>query len=209
MTPPQHDPFQTPLIGDEPAPPYSREWVDARVEYLEPETRTGGRWRRGLLILVALVLIPAMVFVMAGGASSINFFQSLTERGEVEQVVHRFMQHMEAQDAEEAYTLYSERSRFHTSLLDLQDLLVRRNYVLFDAYERVDITDLRIGQVVNQQPGLPLGTVATAHGTITYADGYEGSFRATLEKVNGDWRLFDIDISVPPGKVQDYNNLIA
>jgi hypothetical protein len=76
------------------------------------------------------------------------------------------------------------------------------SYVLFDGYQSVTIDTTNLTSAVNTNPDVPQGSVATVNGTVTYTGSVTGSFRATLEKEDGDWRLFLINVTVPPSKIQ-------
>ena len=78
------------------------------------------------------------------------------------------------------------------------------NFALFDGYESVEPAEWTIGLQSSTSPDEPHGTMANVHGVMTYADGYTGTFEALLVQENGSWRLFRIDVEVPPEKVEDY-----
>ncbi len=48
---------------------------------------------------------------------------------------------------------------------------------------------------------MPQGTVAEVQAIIQYSDGFTGDAQAVLEKVNGAWRIFSINVTVPPDKI--------
>ena len=83
----------------------------------------------------------------------------------------------------------------------LNNILYRNNYVLFEGYRSVSIANLNVSAAFNTSPDLPQGTVAMATGTASYAGGFNGTFNAVLEQEGDAWRLFSINVVVPPDKV--------
>jgi len=124
-----------------------------------------------------------------------------TEQTAITPVIDRFMQAMTQHDSQTAYRLFSSRAQRQTPLADLTKLTKDPNYVLFDGYQSVTIDTTNLTSAVNTNPDVPQGSVASVNGTVTYTGGVTGSFRATLEKEDGDWRLFFINVTVPPSKM--------
>lgn len=156
---------------------------------------------KGVFILLGAAFVG--VCLCAGVCAALfgaGLFKVVTEQPKVESVVGEFMDAMESREADKAYALFSTRSKRNTSLADVEKLLSGNNYVLFEGYQGVTITNLNLTAAVNTNPDLPQGTVATANGVISYAGGYTGAFRAILEQDAGNWRLFSINITVPPDK---------
>ncbi len=122
------------------------------------------------------------------------------EQAAITPVIQEFMAAMEQQDAASAYELFSSRAQRQTPISDLEALLSGENYVLFEGYETAAVSNTSITASANTNQDIPQGTIATVDGTITYIDGIEGNFRAVLEKENDQWRLFSINVTVPPSK---------
>jgi hypothetical protein len=126
----------------------------------------------------------------------------IMENAPVESVLDTFMKNMEAKDIESAYNLFSPRAQQQVPIADLEKMIEGNNYVLFDGYQSLSVKKLELKAVVNSNPNLPQGTVANVTGTISYEGGFTGSFTAVLEKVDGTWRLYHIQVTVPPDKLQ-------
>jgi hypothetical protein len=122
------------------------------------------------------------------------------EKGPVEAVLNRFMEDMKAKDAEAAYSLFSPRSKNGMSMSELEKRLQGNNYVLFDGFESLSVQTLNVSASFNSDPDKPQGTIANVNGTINYEDGITGTFTAVLEKVDGEWMLYNVNITVPPDK---------
>ena len=125
-----------------------------------------------------------------------------TEQTAITPVLDRFMQTMTQRDANTAYRLFSSRAQRQTPIADLSKLLDGPNYVLFDGYQSISIDSTKITNAITTNADEPQGTVANVSGKVAYTGGVTGNFRATLEKENGDWRLFFINVTVPPEKMK-------
>jgi ABC-type arginine transport system ATPase subunit len=144
-----------------------------------------------------LLCIVLAVLVIGRGILSIA-----TEQTAITPVIDRFMHLMNQRDDQAAYQLFSSRAQRQTPIADLRALLDEPNYVLFDGYQSTTIDATNLTSTVDINQDLPQGQVATVSGSVNYTDGTKGSFRATLEKENGDWRLFFINVTVPPSKMK-------
>lgn len=148
----------------------------------------------GVIILTCLCVGACLIL---GGTSFIKGFQ---EKPSIEKVIDSFMQAMVARDAEKAYELFSSRAKRQVKIESLEDMLEGNNYFLFEGYQNVSIININFTSSVNINPDVPQGFVVKVSGSVTYADGFTGSFTATLEKEGGQWYLDGINISVPPDK---------
>jgi hypothetical protein len=101
------------------------------------------------------------------------------------------------------YALFSTRSQRQTPLSDLESLLGDEKFVLFDGYEKAELTYLNIGSTFSTDSSKPQGTTARTRGVVTYAGGHTGHFEAVLELEAGKWKLYNINVTVPPDKVGD------
>jgi len=157
--------------------------------------------RRNLLIVISVVAVVICACVGIGAFTiGRGILGSVTEQAAITPVLDQFMQVMVARDSHRAYALFSTRAQRQTALADLTQLYTGPNYVLFDGYQSLTIESTNITSAVNTNPDVPQGLVVTVTGTITYTGQVTGSFRATLEKEAGIWRLDAINITVPPSK---------
>jgi len=122
------------------------------------------------------------------------------EQAVITPVIQEFMTAMEQRDTASAYRLFSSRAQRQTPISDLETLVDGENYILFEGYETAAISNTSITNSANTNPDIPQGTVATVNGIITYIDDIQGNFRAVLEKESDQWRLFSINVTVPPSK---------
>jgi len=159
--------------------------------------------RRTLWIILASVSgVLVLCIVLTALLIGRSILSISTEQAAITPVIDRFMQAMTQHDAQAAYRLFSTRAQRQTPIADLTTLLEGPNYVLFDGYQSVTIDATNLTSAVNTNPDVAQGSVANVNGTVSYTGGVSGSFRATLEKEDGDWRLFYINVTVPPSKMK-------
>ncbi len=161
------------------------------------------RPKRNLRLILGISAVVICSCLAIGGAiiaTGLNKVSS--EKAPVEAVLDRFMQEMLAEDVDAAYALYSPRAQRQFAKSDLNTLLEGNNFVLIEGYQTLTISNLNIKAVVNTNPDVPQGTVAEVTGIISYENEFSGQFTAILEKVDGDWLLDNINITVPPDKFQ-------
>jgi hypothetical protein len=160
-----------------------------------------------LWIIVAVFLAVMAVMCICSTftiASIISVFLSgMKERAPVELVLDTFMSDMEAKDVEGAFDLFSPRAQRQMTQSDLKDWIRGNNYVCFDGYQNLSIDNIKFTSAANTNPNSPQGIVVTTSGTISYRDGFTGTYTAVLEKVEGVWMLYKIDVTVPPNKLQN------
>jgi hypothetical protein len=122
------------------------------------------------------------------------------EQAAITPVIQQFMAAMEQRDTDAAYALFSSRAQRQTSLAEVEQLVEGENYVLFEGYEDAKVEATNLTRSINTNQDVPQGQVATVSGTITYADTVQGTFRAVLEREGEAWKLFSINVTVPPSK---------
>ena len=158
------------------------------------------RSKKLLWLLLALCLLCCLSMLLCIGIGGAGFAQILVEKAPIAKVLDAFMQDMLARDVEAAYALFSLRSQRLTPRADLEDMLQGNNYLLFEGYRSLSVDQINLTASLTTNPDAPQGNVAHVSGTVTYRNGFTGSFTAVLEKVEGVWMLYRIDILVPPDK---------
>lgn len=170
---------------------------------VETASAPSNKSRRNVLVIVGVLAatlclcIGACVIIAGSG-----MVRAALERDDVEQVIYEFMSAMARRDTDAAYALFSTRAQRHVSLSQIEELLEGNNFVLFDGYQSASVMNLNLSAAFNTNPDLPQGTVAKVNGVVTYEGGYTGSFNAMLEQEKGEWRLFNIHVTVPPNKLE-------
>jgi hypothetical protein len=151
-----------------------------------------------------IIAIALGIFAFCCLAALLSFIYStvisVREKRPIEQVLDSYMYAMSVKSAEGAYALLSPRAKQQNSLRQIQELLEGNYFVLVKDYERVSISTWRVAATVNSDPLKPQGTVAIVSGTIYYRDGSTGTFNGILEKIDDEWRIYDVSVSVPPEK---------
>jgi len=167
---------------------------------------TAKRKRRNIIIVVgviaALVCLCIGICVVAGGWGAVTgLIKVAQERDDVSAVIDEFMREMEKENAVAAYALFSTRAQRQIPLSDIEEMLEGNNFVLFEGYESVMVTNLSIKAAFNTNPDLPQGTIAEVAGTVTYKGGITGGLTAVLEEEGDEWRMHRINVTVPPSKM--------
>ena len=137
------------------------------------------------------------IVLAALGLNKIN-----SEQAPVISVLDSYMKFMVEKDFESAYALFSPRAQRKFPLSKLEEMLEGNNYIIFDGYKSLELNNLNVSADLNTNPDLPQGTVARVTGTLTYEEGIQGSFESILEKVDGNWQLDGMFITVPPSKIK-------
>ena len=164
----------------------------------QPKKPTKKIWAIVGIIVAVLCLCSVICIVVF----STGMYKVYTEKAPVESVLDNYMKYMANKDAESAYALFSPRAQRQLPLSQLQALLEGNNYVVFDGYQSLSVSNFNISAVANTNPDVPQGTVATVTGVINFEESIHGSFTGTLEKVNGKWLIDGMFVTVPPDKIK-------
>jgi hypothetical protein len=157
--------------------------------------------RRNVFVIIGVLLICLCMCV--GTASLVvgkGVIKIVTEEPKVEIVIDKYMKALADKDASKAYALFSTRAKKNISLADLGKFLEGNYYRVFEGYQSLAIANINLSIVSDPDPDVPQGMVAEVDGMISYADGFTGNFEAVLEKDGEEWRLFSINVTVPPDK---------
>lgn len=159
--------------------------------------------RRNMWIVVGLLsgllVLCSVVAVLAIGRTVLSI---ATEETAITPILDRFMHAMSQGDIQTAYNLFSHRAQRDTSSAELSKLRTGPNAALFNGYESIHIDSTTLNNSVKIDSQGLQGSVAIVSGTIIYYGGVKGAFSATLEKEAGVWRIFAVNVSVPPAKIQ-------
>jgi hypothetical protein len=165
---------------------------------LQPQKSNKNTWIIVGVAIIALCLCSVICVAVFGT----GLYKVYTEKAPVESVLDVYMQHMTNKDAESAYALFSPRARRQIPISKLQEMFEGNNYILFEDYKSLSVTNLNISASANTNPDLPQGTVAKVTGIIMFGGGFQGNFNGVLEKVNGEWMIDAMYVSVPPDKIK-------
>lgn len=168
----------------------------------DPKSRKTSKKTWIIISLVSLVILCSAVCLTYTYVMRII---NLADRGRVSGVLDSYMDDMVNKDAESAFFLFNPKSSDKFSLSKLKEYCHRKDYVLYDGYQRLEINSLEMTMAFNTNPELPQGVVANVKATIYYENGYIGKMEATLEKYYGFWTIYNLDVSVPPDKTVKVN----
>jgi hypothetical protein len=154
-----------------------------------------------ILGVVAAVLCIGLVLCL--GIFGTSIVRVSLEREPVASVLDDYMNHMADRDAEGAYALFSPRAQRQIPLSKVRELIAGNNYMIFEGYLSLSISTLNLATAVNTNPDAPQGLVANVSGVVEYEGGIQGTFRGTLEKVDGKWMLDAMYVTVPPDKIKE------
>lgn len=187
------DEFQIPSSQQEIPPPVPP--VTTPLVAQHPKSNRKKLMIAGIVVAVLLLCSTTCVVLFGTG-----LYKVYTEKAPVETVLGNYMQYMEDKDAESAYALFSPRVHRLMPISDIEDSLKGNNYILFEGYESLSVSDINISASANTNRDLPQGTVATVTGNILFEGNIQGSFNGTLEKVDGVWMIYGMQVTVPPDK---------
>jgi len=121
-------------------------------------------------------------------------YQAVTQRDEVERAIDACLQDVEAERADAALQRFSSRA-IQNGLVTREQIEKLADDQHFRDYKSAHVTSIKVSQAFNTNPKVPQGTVANVAGTVGYNDGGTGVLQATLEKENGEWRLFALRVN--------------
>ena len=125
----------------------------------------------------------------------------------VEGQINQFMQAGMKHDADAAFALFSTRGQQKMTLPAIQKLFGHGSNPLFIGYQGLQTTSYHYRTSTDgdtdTDAGLPAGNFAILEGVLNYAGGVSGTFDATLEQVGSGWKLYNIQIGVPPDKYRN------
>jgi hypothetical protein len=152
------------------------------------------------IIIIGTLVGLCVCLSVCGIIFGTQIAKAIKEKPEVESVIDQHMRAMADRDVNAAYELFSTRSKKNFPISKLESFLEGNNFVLYKGYQRVSITTISLLATANTNQDLPQGTVAKAAGTVSYAGGFTGQFSAILEQENGEWRIYNFNVTVPPDK---------
>ena len=159
--------------------------------------------RKKLWITLGIVAgVLALCGFLCVGLVGTSMIKVWKERGPVTNVLDGFMKQMVSRNVDEAYALFSPRSQRRTPKAGLEDMLRGNNWALFEGYQKVTVQNLNVSATANTNQDFPQGMVANVTGVINYEGDFTEEIQAVLEKVDGQWRIHSVHVTVPPNKVK-------
>ena len=195
---------QSPL---EPEPIPDSEQEPPPAAPAEPEAAPPPRKRRARGWIVAAA-VTALLLCLGGVVAGIHALSTIGNsesayRAQVEQVADQFMRLMMAHQPDQAFHLFCAVARNPETLGNLRELVSGSEYALFNGYQRLKTDNFQYKTQARSDSRQLHGQIVTAQGRVFYASGFTGHFDALLIRENNQWRLYTIDISVPPAKYKE------
>lgn len=147
-------------------------------------------WIIGIGLLASICLCGGPCVGLVG----FGVYQAVGQRDDVEHVIDASLQDIEPGRTDQVLTRISKRALDHDVITREQVENLARNPA-FQSYKSARVTGINVSTAFNSNSKMPQGTVANVSGTVEYDDGGTGSFRATLEKENGEWRLYSLQVN--------------
>lgn len=157
---------------------------------------------KNLIIAGVSILILCLCSIACVALIGFGLYRMNSEKEPVESVLNDYMRHMVNKDVEKAYELFSPRAKRQIPISKIQEMLTGNNYFLFIGYQSLSVSNIKVSAVANTNPDVPQGIVANVNGVINYDGSIQGSFSGTLEKVDNQWMIDAIYITVPPDKIK-------
>jgi hypothetical protein len=154
------------------------------------------------IIAGAVIVVLCLCSILCVALVGTGVGKVMVERAPVEATLDMLMKNMEAKDVESAYALFSPRVQRKMPITDIEKLTQGNNYKVFEGYESLSIQNFNLTAAANTNPDMPQGTVANITAVVSYSDGFTGNLTAVLEKVDGEWRIYNFHVNVPPDKFQ-------
>lgn len=143
------------------------------------------------VVLIFMCAIAGLALVLGLQASNIP------EQAPINSVLDEFMKDMVAEDIMSAFELFSPNGQRGIYPNDLTDMIEVGDKVLFVGYDRISADKITLDKALNNTSEQADGLVARVTGKVYYQDGKVASFTASLETVEGEWRLYSITLNEP------------
>ena len=172
--------------------------IEPNVIPSTPKKSNRNLWIIAGTVLVVLCFCSILCVALVG----MGVGKVMIERAPVEATLDMLMKNMEAKDVESAYAMFSPRVQRKMPITDIEKLTRGNNYKVFEGYESLSIQNSNLSAAANTNPDMPQGSVARITAVVSYSDGFTGNLTAVLEKVDGEWRIHNFHVNVPPDKFQ-------
>lgn len=157
------------------------------------DAKIGNEGKIILIIIAAVCLVICLCALLCIGTGVFSIGGVVRENAAIKDVMDEFMQEMSANDIAGAYALFSPHSHEQTSMEGLGVMRSDSDPAIFSGYEGVRIHNLSLDTGESDGNG-PQGFVAAVAGEVLYKNGKAGYFSAVLEKVEGEWMFYSIDL---------------
>jgi hypothetical protein len=141
-------------------------------------------WLVALGAIASVCLCSGLCLVPSG----LLIYRAAAERQPIETVLNKFVADLNADRIDEALARFSSRAQ-RTAQVNRQQIEQFAKAPYARGSSATHVTNINVSQNYNTNQDVPQGTVANVSGTLDYTDGSHGTFQATLEREQGEWRL--------------------
>lgn len=158
-----------------------------------------------LVTSIAIICSCCCLYFGALGIEAIvKFFNS--EQTTISEKVDQMMRALAEKRVDDAYDMFSTRARRVLNKSDVNKMVEGINFAFYDGYLSIEVDKYNFQDSKTFDPNIPQGTIAEVRGVVHYENGTDGTFISTLENEDGEWKIFNIDITVPPEKYDQLKN---
>jgi hypothetical protein len=150
----------------------------------------------------AIFLWIGLVFLLGLGIYGARRLEAEYQKRKAETVVERVVRSLSFRRVNEAFWLFSTRSREAVSRDDLQAMINDpEQFHTFSYYQPFSSRSTSWELFVRQEGEVPV-RMMILKGSLGYQDGTTGGYEAELELEPGGWRLNHINVKPPPLKMR-------
>jgi hypothetical protein len=195
----ESQPENKPFVSSEPVQGTPSVLPDTIPSQPAAQKKTGRkRWTIFSTVLLGLVCALSVV-VIGVFFTLINIGQ---EKASIAKVLDAYMYAMKVKNPERAYEFFSPHATSQVPISRLQEWLAGRGYGMFEGYQSLTIDSFSLAYIIKREPNQPQGIVFIIKGSVLYDGKMHGNMDASLEKVNGEWKIYDVTIIVPKEKLK-------
>jgi hypothetical protein len=154
-----------------------------------------------LLLVVGPALGAFMALCLCASLVGVAWRGFLAEQAQIAAVLDTVLGLMRDREIDQAHALFATTAQSRALRSDLEHITTGPSAVLFEGYRSVAVDAANIG--LENSPEVT-GLVARVMGTVTYDQGYSTTFDAMLLKEAGEWRLINVNVTVPAARLDDF-----
>jgi len=147
---------------------------------------------------IAIVATPVLVAAALFGGCVVDLVGGSGQSKDASKVVEKFMQLMLTHRPQAAESLFARRAGDPDNVREqLQAMSRAPGYVWFDGYRTLAVDGYKVQRT---QYCILNSHSIELRGTVSYDDGSQGKFDATLTTDEGEWELVRFNVIVPRSK---------
>lgn len=149
---------------------------------------------RTKLIVLVIVLLAGVWVSIPYIQFFVNFWVSIPqETKSIGAMVDDFLTAMANKETEKAYTMGTSQGDANTWQAGIDNLLQGNNFVLFEGYREISLTNINISQFGTEK-------YAEVQGDVMYEGDFIGTFSADVVKEGQLWKFRSVTVNAPAEK---------